>query len=181
MCGVGAEYFFLKGCSQLEWRLVFLSRTSWVFMPSCKTVVSDSNSGDAPRKNDVLRLWMQTTDWVYFGQWKRYNNMKEQKGNHDFIILCSKIQNWIFFYFLKPILLPPYLGPYTYRWFHAKFQDSRTNNKTRPPPSDPKRPLAVYTTVCYPSESIINYFYRKIIIDVVHWPPYVFLDFLATS
>ena len=53
-----------------------------------------------------------------------------------------------FFYFLKPILLPPYLSPYIYRWFHAKFQDSRTNNKKRPPPSDPKRPLAVYTTVC---------------------------------
>ena len=52
------------------------------------------------------------------------------------------------FYFLKPILFPPYLGPYIYRWFHAKFQDSRTNNKKRPPPSDPKRPLAVYTTVC---------------------------------
>ena len=91
MCGVGAEYFFLKGCSQLEWRLVFLSRTSWVFMPSCKTVVSDSNSGDAPRKNDVLRLQMQTTDWVYFGQWKRYNNMKERKGNHDLIILCRLV------------------------------------------------------------------------------------------
>ena len=35
--------------------------------------------------------------------------------------------------------------------------------------------------VSYPSESIICYFCRKIIIEVVHWPPYVFLDFLATS
>ena len=39
-----------------------------------------------------------------------------------------------FFFFLKPILLPPYLGPYMCRRFHAKFQDSRTNNKKRPPP-----------------------------------------------
>ena len=61
--------------------------------------------------------------------------------------LSSKIWKQKFFYFLKPILSPPYLGPYIYRWFHAKFQDSRTNNKKRPPHSDAKRPLAVYTTV----------------------------------
>ena len=78
-----------------------------------------------------------------------------KKGHHLLIYLKNACKKIIFpakfkkkNYFLKPILLPPYLGPYIYRWFHAKFQDSRTNNKKRTPPSDPKRPLAIFTTVC---------------------------------
>ena len=31
------------------------------------------------RKNGVLMIEMQTADWVYFGQWMSYNNMRELK------------------------------------------------------------------------------------------------------
>ena len=40
--------------------------------------------------------------------------------------------------------------------FHAKNQDSRTNNKKSTQPSDAKRPLAVYTTVCSQNEKTWN-------------------------
>ena len=45
--------------------------------------------------------------------------------------------------YLKPIVFPPNLGPYKYRWFHAKFHESKTNNTERPPTSYAKRPLAI--------------------------------------
>ena len=61
----------------------------------------------------------------------------------------SKIQNWKHFYFLKMILSAPYLCPNICGRFHAKFQDSRTKNKKSTHPSDPKRPLAIYTTVWF--------------------------------
>ena len=65
--------------------------------------------------------WSHTVVRVIWGQFFTYN-------------FSSKIWKQFFFYFLKPILSPPYLGPYMCSRFHAKFHDSRTNNKKRPPP-----------------------------------------------
>ena len=53
-------------------------------------------------------------------------------------------------------MFPPYLCPYICRVFHAKFQDSRTNNKKSTQSSDPKRPLAIYATVCKIYSTVVS-------------------------
>ena len=60
----------------------------------------------------------------------------------------SKIQNRKKNYFLLPILLPPYLGPYMCRRFHAKFQDSRTNNKKSTQPFHSNSQIMENNSVC---------------------------------
>merc|ERR1712242_413250 len=70
--------------------------------------------------------------WVFHAKFQdsRTNN---KKGTRLFtltqkyiknIYFLRKIQNRKKFCFLKPILSHPYLCPYIYRVFHAKFQDS---------------------------------------------------------